>query len=393
MNTSELTQYLGTPEAARALGFLYPGGQNGVEAQVERYRALLARHAWLFGERERVLFASAPGRTEIAGNHTDHNHGRVLAAAINLDTVAVASSRDDLTVTLYSEGYEKPFVVDLSRLKPVERERETTHSLIRGVAARMRALGHGIGGFDACVTSSVFKGSGLSSSAAFEVMLVALMDALFGAGALEAKSRALIAQYAENVFFGKPCGLLDQMASSVGGLVTMDFGEPDARIEALAYDFAEKGYAMAVVSAGGQHGNLTGDYAAIPREMKAVAKLLGGETLREVPQEEFERAIPQLKGNVSDRAILRALHFYDEDARVEPCRCAQEGRSGRVLGASSRRGRAVGSSCRTCTFRAATIRKWRWRWNCPGACCRGAARGAFMGAVLPARFWRLCRER
>lgn len=313
MNTRQMIDFLSTPEAAKALAKAYPGDEA---RQARRYQALAEAHRKAFGDAEELVFASAPGRTEIAGNHTDHNHGRVLAAAINLDTVAAASKRADKRVTLYSEGFEKPFVVDLNELEATPQEYETTHSLIRGVAARLSALGHPIGGMDACVTSTVFKGSGLSSSAAFEVMLVSLFDALFGDGKLSAEPRALIAQYAENHYFGKPSGLLDQMASSVGGLVTMDFKDPDAVIEAIPYDFSKKGYAMAVVSAGGEHGNLTSHYAAIPVEMKQVAALLGGKALREIPQDVFEKAIPSLKGRVPDRAILRALHFYDEDARI-----------------------------------------------------------------------------
>ena len=313
MNTTEMTGYFSTPEALAALEAIYPGD---APRQAARYRALAETHRARFGEAQTLLFASAPGRTEIAGNHTDHNHGRVLAAAINLDTLAAASKRPDTLVTLYSEGYEKPFIVDLKDLDPIPAEYETTHSLIRGVAARMAALGFPVGGINAVVTSSVFKGSGLSSSAAFEVMLVALFDALYGEGGISAESRALIAKYAENHYFGKPSGLLDQMASSVGGLVTMDFKDPDAVIEAISYDFSARGYAMAVVSAGGEHGNLTSQYAAIPVEMKQVAALLGAEVLRQVSAERFEAAIPSLKGRVSDRAIMRALHFYDEDARI-----------------------------------------------------------------------------
>ena len=313
MNTRQMIDYLATPEAALALTKVYPGEEA---REAARYRALAESHRRIFGEAEELIFASAPGRTEIAGNHTDHNHGRVLAAAISLDTVAAASKRADSVVTLYSEGYDKPFVVDLRELEAIPAEYETTHSLIRGVAARMKALGQTVGGLNAVVASTVFKGSGLSSSAAFEVMLVTLFDALFGDGKISAETRALIAKYAENNYFGKPSGLLDQMASSVGGLVTMDFKDPDAVIEAIPYDFAKKGYAMAVVSAGGEHGNLTSHYASIPVEMKQVAGLLGGEALREIPEAEFEKAIPSLKGRVPDRAILRSLHFFDEDARV-----------------------------------------------------------------------------
>ncbi|MBR4442420.1 MAG: galactokinase [Clostridia bacterium] len=299
---------------ADALSRLY--GSGSIDAQTERYAALAARHAELFGEKDALRFVSAPGRTEVAGNHTDHNNGRVLAAAVNLDTVAAVTPSGTDTVTLYSEGYEKPFVVDLSDLEPKKSEYETTDGLIRGVAARMKELGFRIGGFDAVVTSTVFKGSGLSSSAAFEVLVCAVFDSLFNGFTVDAKLRAQIGQYAENVFFGKPCGLMDQMASSVGGLVAIDFGGPEPVVTAMKFDFDAAGYVPAVVSVGGEHGNLTHEYAAIPAEMKSVAEALGGKTLRDIDPADMEKRIPELKGKVKDRAILRALHFYDENARV-----------------------------------------------------------------------------
>ncbi len=299
-----------------AIKALY-GDRNGEAAkQAARYEKLAAWHKELYGDKGEVLFVSAPGRTEIAGNHTDHNNGRVLAASVTLDTVAAVTPNDTNTVTLYSEGFNKPFVVDLSNLEPTTDEYETTTALIRGVAAALVNNGYKVGGFDAAVTSTVFKGSGLSSSAAFEVMLCCAFDALYNGWVISPEKAAIMSKYAENVFFGKPSGLLDQMASSVGGLVTMDFETADAKIEALSYDFAEKGFALCVVSAGGDHGNLTHEYAAIPAEMKSVAAELGATVLREIPAEKMEAAIPQIKNKVSDRAILRALHFYDEDARV-----------------------------------------------------------------------------
>ncbi|MEA4898951.1 MAG: galactokinase family protein [Christensenellaceae bacterium] len=316
MNTSEMPGYLASPAGVEALRIPY-----GVEAaaQAGRYQRLLATHRTRFGDQARIVMCSAPGRSEIAGNHTDHQHGRVLAAAVNLDTIAAASPRSDAIVTLYSEGYDRPFVVNLADLSPREDEREDTKALIRGVAARMRELGLNVRGLDACVSSTVFKGSGLSSSAAFEVMLCAVMDALYNDWQLDAQLRARISQHAENAYFGKPSGLLDQMASSVGGLVTMDFETEPARIEALRYDFSAKGYRLAVVSAGGEHGNLTDQYAPIPGEMNDVARALGGKVLRDIPKSDMEDAIPKLKNRVPDRAILRALHFYDEDERVPQC--------------------------------------------------------------------------
>lgn len=313
MDAVAMREFLSGADADAKLNEIY---QDAAGAQRARYDALVQEHVKLFGPREGMRLVSAPGRSEIAGNHTDHNHGRVLAAAVDLDTIAAATPNDENRVTLYSKGYNKPFCLDLNDLSARPEERETTFALIRGVAARMKELGYKTGGFDAVVSSTVFKGSGLSSSAAFEVMLVALLDGLYNGFVIDAKTRALIAQYAENVYFGKPCGLLDQMASSVGGLVTMDFGQEQAQIEAINYDFGARGYSLCVVSAGGEHGNLTAEYAAIPAEMKSVAAALGAQVLREVPPEKMEAAIPALKGKVSDRAILRALHFYDEDARV-----------------------------------------------------------------------------
>lgn len=296
---------------SESMSALYAG-----KDQTARYSELADTFRAQFS-REPEMFVSAPGRTEVVGNHTDHNRGRVLAASVNLDTVAAIAPRADGVVTLYSAGYDKPFVVDVTDLDAREAEKETTFALIRGVAARLKALGYRIGGFDASVTSTVFKGSGLSSSAAFEVMLVAAFDALYNGWTIDAKLNARISQYAENVYFGKPSGLLDQSASAVGGLVTIDFGPDEAVVEALNYDFGAKGYAVCVVSAGGEHGNLTADYAAIPAEMKAVAAAMGVNVLAEISATQLEDAIPTLKGKVTDRAILRALHFVDETQRVK----------------------------------------------------------------------------
>ena len=295
---------------AQRLDRLYAGVD-----QLERYQKLADDFRAHFG-REPEMFVSAPGRTEVVGNHTDHNRGRVLAAAVNLDTVAAVAPRADGIVKLYSAGYDQPFVVDTKELTAREDEKETTFALIRGVAAKLSMEGYAIGGFDAEVTSTVFKGSGLSSSAAFEVMLVAAFDALYNGWVIDAKKNAVISQYAENVYFGKPSGLLDQSASAAGGLVTIDFGPDDPVVEQLSFDFGAKGYAVCVVATGGDHGNLTDQYAAIPAEMKQVAEHMGVDYLARITARQLEEAVPALKGNVSDRAILRAFHFVDETRRV-----------------------------------------------------------------------------
>ena len=237
---------------AARMNALYAGAD-----QSARYSALADAFRANFGH-DPEKFISSPGRIEVVGNHTDHNHGRVLAASVNLDTLAAVAANGTDIVKLYSAGYDKAFVVDVSKLDVRESEKNTTFSLIRGVAARLKELGYKIGGFDAQVTSTVLKGSGLSSSAAFEVMLVAAFDALFNGWTIDAQLKAGISQYTENVYFGKPSGLMDQMACAVGGLVTIDFGTPEAKVEALSYDFGAKGYSVCVVAAGGEHGDRRG---------------------------------------------------------------------------------------------------------------------------------------
>ena len=310
------TAYAKSQAGAERLATLYGGNENALAEQRARYAKLIERHEARFGKADGdICFFSAPGRTEIGGNHTDHNLGRVLAAAVNLDTVAAVTKSADGVIVVDSEGY-RPITVDTADLSVREDELGTTAALIRGVAARMAELGYKVGGFHAAVTSNVLRGSGLSSSAAFEVLMAAILDGLYNGWVLDAKERAQIAQRAENLHFGKPCGLMDQMASSVGGLVTIDFKDPTPVVEALPYDFKAKGYSLVVVNTGGDHGDLTDDYAAIPAEMKAVAAQFGRKVLREIDPAEMEAAIPKLRGKVSDRAILRALHFYDDNARV-----------------------------------------------------------------------------
>ena len=283
--------------------------------QTERYEMIADEYRAHFAS-EPEMFVSAPGRIEVVGNHTDHNHGRVLAASVNLDTVGAVAATGDSIITVYSTGFDTCFRVDLNDLSVREEEKETTFALIRGVAARLKELGYKIGGFNAMVNSTVFRGSGLSSSAAFEVMLVAAFDALFNGWVIDPKLNARISQYAENVYFGKPCGVMDQTASAVGGLVSLDFEPEVADVEAIGYDFTAKGYCVCVVSAGGEHGNLSYAYASIPTEMKDVAKALGKDVLVSITPEKLFESIAQLKGKVADRAILRAFHFVDETRRV-----------------------------------------------------------------------------
>ena len=328
----EMIRDLETEKVLQQLAWLYGGDPSVTEAQKARYAALIRRHAELFGDKPDLQLVSAPGRTEIGGNHTDHNHGRVLAAAVNLDALCAASPRDDMEVCFHSEGYD-PIRMDLSDLSVHPEETGTTKALIRGVAAGMRENGYRIGGFDAAVTSTVAGGSGLSSSAALEVMLTGVFDSLFNQFDMPYVLRAQISQMAENRYFGKPSGLLDQMASAAGGLVTVDFMDPDhPEVEALSYDFAQKGYSLVVVATGGSHAGLTDHYAAIPAEMKSVAKVFGQPVLRGLTVEQLTDRMDELRAKACDRAILRAFHFIREDARV-PAQVAalREDRTGDFL--------------------------------------------------------------
>ena len=266
-------------------------------------------------------FFSAPGRMEISGNHTDHQHGCVLAAAVNLVTVAEVTLNHFGLIRVQSEGY--PVVeVDLNDLSVHEEEKNTTASLIRGVAAAFSQRGAQLEGFDARVRSSVLPGSGLSSSAAFEVLIGTICNELFFDKRLSAVEIAQVGQYAENVYFGKPCGLMDQTASSVGGMVFIDFGSPDSPVvEQIDFDFAAAGHALCIIDSGADHADLTEEYAAIPGELKDVCKFFGKEVLRDIPEADFFAALPQLRHQVPDRAILRAVHFYQENKDVALLQC------------------------------------------------------------------------
>ena len=261
-------------------------------------------------------YFSAPGRTEIGGNHTDHQRGRVLAAAVDLDTVAAVRPNDAGVIRIQSRGYPLSSV-ELTCLTPRPEEINTTPALIRGVAARFWQLGCRVGGFDAYVESTVLPGSGLSSSAAFEVLVGTVINHLFFAGKASRPEIAQIGQYAENVFFGKPCGLMDQTASAVGGLVAIDFMDKEnPQIRPVDFDFSTCGYALCILDSQASHADLTDEYAAIPGEIRSVAEAMGREVLTQIPENEFYAQLPRLRQLCGDRAVLRCIHFYQENARV-----------------------------------------------------------------------------
>ena len=261
-------------------------------------------------------YFSAPGRTEIGGNHTDHQRGRVLAAAVNLDTRAAVRVNGTDTIRILSKGYPMS-EVNISELTPVEAEINSTPALIRGVAARFAQMGCEVKGFDAYCESTVLPGSGLSSSAAYEVLIGTIINGLFFDGKVSQPEIAQIGQYAENVFFGKPCGLMDQMASAVGNLVTIDFLDKDNPvIKPVSFDFSSCGHALCIIDSGADHADLTDEYAAVPGEIKAVAAQFGKEVLTQIDVADFYAAIPALRKTCGDRAVMRAIHFYQENDRV-----------------------------------------------------------------------------
>ena len=280
-----------------------------------RKETLDAGFASIFGGAPERYF-SAPGRTEIGGNHTDHQRGRVLAAAVNLDTQAAVRLNGTDVIRIQSQGYPM-CEVDLKVLVPQESEINGTASLIRGVAARFVELGCEVKGFDAYCESTVLPGSGLSSSAAYEVLIGTILNHLFFDGRISAPEIAMIGQYAENVFFGKPCGLMDQTASSVGGLVTIDFFEKEnPNIRSVNFDFSACGHALCIIDSRASHADLTDEYAAIPGELKAICAHFGKDVLTQIDQADFYAAIPALREKCGDRAVMRAIHFYHENDRV-----------------------------------------------------------------------------
>lgn len=289
---------------------------TSADSAPERYSLMHDEFTKRYGKNDYRIF-SVSGRSEIGGNHTDHNNGRVLAAAVSCDTVCFAVKRDDMKVRMTSYGYDGEFNVDLNDLDIHKDQYDTTDALIRGVAAGIKKNGHEICGFDAYVHSTVLSGSGLSSSAAFEVLFVKVISSLCGYD-IDAIERAQISQYAENEYFGKPSGLMDQMACSVGSLISIDFEDTkNPIVKKVEFDLSAHGYHLVVTNTGGSHADLTPDYASIPKEMHEVANYFGKNVLREVDEQEFNSNIIELRKSLPDRAILRAKHFFGENARVK----------------------------------------------------------------------------
>ncbi|MDP2888228.1 MAG: galactokinase family protein [Bacteroidota bacterium] len=296
---------------------LYGFDDSVLKEQSSRYSDLMAEFQKSY-ETDDVELFSSPGRTEIGGNHTDHNYGRVLAGAVNLDMISVAAKNATNTIRIKSAGYPE-FQVDLSELAIDESQFYTSSALVKGICARMKQLGYEIGGFDACIDGRVPKGSGLSSSASFEVLVGAIINHLFNDGKMSAVENGIIGQWSENNYFGKPCGLMDQTACSVGGLITIDFKDPAKPIvKEVDFDFVSTGFALVITDVGGGHDDAASqaEYASLPTEMKAVAAVLGAKVLREVTLEQIVDKIPEIRKITGDRAILRAYHFQGDNQRV-----------------------------------------------------------------------------
>ncbi|MBR1662813.1 MAG: galactokinase [Ruminococcus sp.] len=288
---------------------------RAADEQRARFEKAKQKFERIFGEPSQRYF-SASGRSEVGGNHTDHNCGRVLACAVSLDVIACVTKRDDNIIRIKSEGFPED-EIDISVLEPDESEVNSSAALIRGVAAAFTRMGYKAGGFNAYTTSNVMKGSGISSSAAFEVLVGNILNSLYNDGEIDAVKIAMASQTAENEFFGKPSGLMDQMASSVGGFITIDFKDLKApEIKAISFDFEKSGYRLCIVDTKGSHHDLTPEYAAIPSEMKSVAEFFAKDCLRQLDKSVILKNYEALRRRCGDRAVLRALHFFDDNERV-----------------------------------------------------------------------------
>ena len=315
MNSEKLINAIKCGELDAKLSTLY--GAENLSSARERYINAINEFTALYGDRDAGLYTVA-GRSELSGNHTDHNRGCVVAASISLDIIAVAAATDDGIVRVKSEGFDEDVVDINAYAEPASEKFGTSASIIAGMCAGFKMYGHKTGGFVAYTTSSVLKGSGLSSSAAFEDMIGTIESHLYNNGEVSNVEIAKLAQYAENKFFGKPCGLMDQVACAYGGAVAIDFNDiKNPIITPISFDFTGAGYNLCIVSTGGNHADLTDDYASVPAEMKAIAAYLGKEVLRDTDENAVIAAIPTLREKFGDRAIMRALHFFNENKRVE----------------------------------------------------------------------------
>ena len=315
MKVNETIQMMESEGAKTLLAKLY--GEDAVAGNVARYQELLKGYEKAFGDSGDVLLFSSPGRTEISGNHTDHNHGKVLAGSINLDCVGVAAKNSSSHVHIVSETYNQDFTIDLNHLEPSEKKAGTV-DLVKGLLKGFEESGYSVGGFNAYITSNVISAAGVSSSASFEMLLCSMLNTFFNEGRMDTVAYAHIGKYSENNYWDKASGLLDQMACAVGGLITIDFVEPSApAVEKIDFDFGSQNHSLIIVQTGKGHADLSADYSSVPIEMKKVAQFFGKEVLSQVTEEEVIGNLSEVRRFAGDRSVLRALHFFEENKRVE----------------------------------------------------------------------------
>ena len=346
MNQEHTLKLLESEKAKKLLGELY--GKAAVAENQKRYEDLVGKFVKEFGEKDLYLFSS-PGRTEISGNHTDHNHGKVLAGSINLDCVGVATVNDTNFVNIVSETFNQSFTIDLNHLEPSDRMAGTV-DLVKGLLKGFEKSGYEVGGFDAYVTSNVISAAGVSSSASFEMLLCSMLNTFFNAGKMDTVAYAHIGKYSENHYWNKASGLLDQMACAVGGLITIDFLEPQAPVvEKIDFDFASQNHSLIIVNTGKGHADLSADYSSVPNEMKKVAQFFGKEVCAEIKEQDVIDHLAELRAYAGDRSVLRALHFFEENKRVEAeVKALKENRFGDFLDGITSSGNS----------------SWKWLQNC-----------------------------
>lgn len=315
MNVKDTIQLLENGAADSLFAELY--GETAVKENTARYTDLLRGYEKTFGPAGEVKLFSSPGRTEISGNHTDHNHGKVLAGSINLDCVGVAAKNTSDLVHIVSETYNQDFVINLNELEPSPKKAGTV-DLVKGLLKGFLEAGYKVGGFDAYITSNVISAAGVSSSASFEMLLCSMLNTFFNEGRMDKVAYAHIGKYSENIYWDKASGLLDQMACAVGGLITIDFVDPAApAVEKIDFDFGSQDHSLIIVQTGKGHADLSADYSSVPNEMKKAAEFFGKEVLAQVEEEELLRRLPEVRAFAGDRSVLRALHFFEENKRVD----------------------------------------------------------------------------
>ena len=324
MKVCDTIQMLESEKSRKLMAALY--GETAVEANIERYQNLVKSFQKKFAEEDITLFSS-PGRTEISGNHTDHNHGKVLAGSINLDCVGVAAKNNSSKVHIISETFNQSFIIDLNDLSPSDKKAGTI-DLVKGLLQGFKESGYEVGGFNAYITSNVISAAGGSSSASFEMLLCSILNTFFNEGRMDTVAYAHIGKYSENVYWDKASGLLDQMACAVGGLITIDFMEPASPVvEKIDFDFSSQNHSLIIVNTGKGHADLSADYSSVPIEMKKVAEFFGKEVCAQITEEEVIEHLAEVRAYAGDRSVLRALHFFEENKRVEAeVKALKEGR-------------------------------------------------------------------